>query len=102
MNVNNPFTFKTVEVELDRIIPHNQEVDEQYVSELMTRITTEGLNTPIYINEAYLLLDGIHRLEAHKRLGKSTIECKMVTCANEELFFAVMAVSYTHLTLPTI
>ena len=94
MNVNNPFTFKLIEVELERIKPHNQEVEEQYGNELMTRITAEALNAPIYINEGYFLLDGMHRLEAYKRLGKSTIECKMVTCANEELFFAVMERQY--------
>ena len=53
-------------------------LDYSKVSDLEESILQIGLLSPIIIDTDNNLLAGMHRLEAHRLLGKTTIECKRV------------------------
>ena len=54
--------------------------DPKKVAELMDSIAQEGLREPIDVLEVdgqYYGFSGCHRYEAHQRLGKETIKCRV-------------------------
>jgi sulfiredoxin len=60
--------------------PLPRQTDPQKVAALMASIAQEGLREPIDILEVdgqYYGFSGCHRYEAHQRLGKETIKCRV-------------------------
>ncbi|MEQ8998670.1 ParB N-terminal domain-containing protein [Coleofasciculus chthonoplastes] len=60
--------------------PLPRENDANKVLELMKSIQEEGLREPIDVLEVdgeYYGFSGCHRFEAHQRLGKETIKCRV-------------------------
>lgn len=60
--------------------PLPRQNDPQKVQALMESIEREGLHEPIDVLEvdgAYYGFSGCHRFEAHQRLGKETIKCRV-------------------------
>lgn len=60
--------------------PLPRQTDPQKVAALMESIAQEGLREPIDILEVdgqYYGFSGCHRYEAHQRLGKETIKCRV-------------------------
>jgi len=54
--------------------------NQKKVAALMTSIQMEGLREPIDVLEVdgeYYGFSGCHRYEAHQRLGKETIRCRV-------------------------
>jgi len=54
--------------------------DQNKVAALMESIKEEGLHEPIDVLEVdgqYYGFSGCHRFEAHQRLGKETIKCRV-------------------------
>lgn len=52
-----------------------READQEAVQELVDSISRVGLLNPITVDQEYMLIAGLHRLEAAKLLGWSEIEC---------------------------
>lgn len=64
--------------QIRRPLPRNN--DPKKVAELMDSIAQEGLREPIDVLEVdgqYYGFSGCHRYEAHQRLGKETIKCRV-------------------------
>ncbi|WP_040656252.1 sulfiredoxin [Rubidibacter lacunae] len=60
--------------------PLPRQNDPEKVRVLMESIAQEGLREPIDVLEVegrYYGFSGCHRYEAHQRLGKETIECRV-------------------------
>lgn len=60
--------------------PLLRENDQNKVAALMASIAEEGLREPIDVLEVdgeYYGFSGCHRFEAHQRLGKETIKCRV-------------------------
>ncbi len=60
--------------------PLPRQTDPEKVSNLMASIAEEGLREPIDVLEVeghYYGFSGCHRYEAHQRLGKETIKCRV-------------------------
>jgi len=62
-------------------------LDEGFVADLAVSIAETGLIQPIVVRavedaEAYRLLAGAHRLAAHRRLGRDTIQARVVTVSD--------------------
>lgn len=60
--------------------PLPRQTDPAKVAALMTSIQAEGLLEPIDVLEVdgeYYGFSGCHRYEAHQRLGKETIRCRV-------------------------
>ncbi len=60
--------------------PLPRENDPNKVAALMESIAQEGLHEPIDVLEVegqYYGFSGCHRFEAHQRLGKETIKCRV-------------------------
>lgn len=60
--------------------PLPRQTDSQKVNQLMESITNEGLREPIDVLEVegqYYGFSGCHRFEAHQRLNKETIKCRV-------------------------
>ena len=60
--------------------PLPRQTDSAKVTWLMESITTEGLKEPIDVLEVegkYYGFSGCHRFEAHQRLNKATIKCRV-------------------------
>lgn len=60
--------------------PLPRQTDPQKVKVLMESIAREGLREPIDVLEVegqYYGFSGCHRYEAHQRLGKETILCRV-------------------------
>jgi len=54
------------------------EIDKNKVSELVKSIQEIGLINPIALNKDLTLIAGLHRLEAHKLLNLTEIECNII------------------------
>jgi len=57
-------------------VKRRETLDQAKVAELAESILTEGLKTPIQVREdgkRFVLMEGLHRLEAAKALGETTI-----------------------------
>ncbi|PSF37341.1 chromosome partitioning protein ParB [Aphanothece hegewaldii CCALA 016] len=64
--------------EIRRPLPRQTDPDK--VQALMKSIATEGLHEPIDVLEvegSYYGFSGCHRFEAHQRLSKETIKCRV-------------------------
>ncbi|ACK67288.1 ParB domain protein nuclease [Rippkaea orientalis PCC 8801] len=60
--------------------PLPRQTDPNKVAALMASIAQEGLREPIDVLEVegnYYGFSGCHRYEAHQRLGKETIKCRV-------------------------
>jgi sulfiredoxin len=60
--------------------PLPRQTDLEKVNQLMESIAVEGLREPIDVLEVdgqYYGFSGCHRFEAHQRLGKDTILCRV-------------------------
>ncbi len=60
--------------------PLPRQTDPNKVNALMESIAKEGLKEPIEVLEVegnYYGFSGCHRYEAHERLGKKTIKCRV-------------------------
>ena len=60
--------------------PLPRQTDPEKVVALMKSIAQEGLREPIDVIEVdgqYYGFSGCHRYEAHQRLGKETIKCRI-------------------------
>jgi sulfiredoxin len=60
--------------------PLPRQTDAEKVKMLMDSIVHEGLREPIDVLEVdgqYYGFSGCHRYEAHQRLGKETIKCRV-------------------------
>ena len=76
--------MRVVDVPIDKIyVPSAKQktLDEEKVLPLAEDILENGLTTPIYVRlgkDRYVLQEGLHRVEAMKLLGSSTIEGHIV------------------------
>ena len=61
-----------------------RKLDDEKVDELAKSISVIGLLHPIVIDSENNLLSGRHRLEAHRKLGRESIECKLVSMSELE------------------
>ena len=61
-----------------------RKLDDEKVDELAKSISVIGLLHPIVIDSENNLLSGHHRLEAHRKLGRESIECKLVSMSELE------------------
>ena len=61
-----------------------RKLDDDKVDELAKSISVIGLLHPIVIDTKNNLLSGHHRLEAHRKLGRESIECKQVSLSELE------------------
>ncbi|MFX0100150.1 MAG: ParB N-terminal domain-containing protein, partial [Candidatus Hodarchaeota archaeon] len=60
----------------DIIIPENYDrVDFEEVGRLVESMKIEGQQIPVILSSNYILIDGLHRIEAAKRLEWAEIDC---------------------------
>ena len=74
--------------EIRRPLP--RETDSKKVESLMASIAEEGLREPIEVLEVdgkYYSFSGCHRYEAHQRLGKEKIRCRVRRASQSVLRF---------------
>lgn len=77
--------LNAVPIVLDDIyvpVKRRQTLDPARVEELAEDIIDNGLTTPIQVRrdkERYVLVEGLHRLEAARALGEPTIEALIVS-----------------------
>ena len=62
-----------------KINPGRRPVNLDGINELARSISEIGLLNPITIDQEYILVAGLHRLEAVKKLGWTEIECNICT-----------------------
>ena len=60
-----------------KINPGRRPANLDGINELVQSISEIGLPNPITIDQEYILVAGLHRLEAAKMLGWTEIECKV-------------------------
>lgn len=70
---------KTFEYSVFERLPGNRPIDEAHVRNLMQRMRKKYMMSPIQINQNFQVIDGQHRLEAHRRLG---LEVPYFVCNN--------------------
>ena len=76
--------MKRESVPIDKIyVPTKRRatLNDVTVAELAESILQDGLKTPIQVRadgDRYVLVEGLHRLEAAKSLGETTIHCYLV------------------------
>ncbi len=76
--------LKPVPINLDKIyvpVKYKDAVDRQKVEELTQSILEKGLLTPIHVRadkDRYVLVTGLHRLEAVRALGETQISALIV------------------------
>jgi len=81
--INNDWIKRGYEIEIDKIIiTPRRPIKEEIVKSLTKSIQEEGLLDPILISEENVLIAGLHRLEAFKRLRKKSIPCTIITKTN--------------------
>ena len=66
-----------INIESIQVNPGRREALPDAVRELADSISAVGLLNPITINRDYILIAGLHRLEAAKLLGWEEIECNI-------------------------
>jgi len=75
-----------IEINKIKVGTRLRKIDQSKVNDLVESIQLIGLLQPIVVDSDNNLLAGNHRLEAHRVLGETTIECKRVSLS--ELRFA--------------
>ena len=122
-DVATPNTQSIKEIELNQIKPNRfqprQSFDEQKINELSQSIAKHGILSPILVRETgaggYELIAGERRLRAAYLAGLIKAPCSVDSGVDQLslewagtykhyhscLFRTILAVSYTHLTLPT-
>ena len=85
--VANEIKFNGVELNINEIIikDRKRQADNEKVSEIMESVKEIGLLNPISVNktdEGYVLVAGLHRLTAYKRLGYNRIQAVIVNMDN--------------------
>ena len=74
----------TIAIAIDEIyvpVKRRQTLNPKTVEEIAESILAEGLLTPIWVRndgKRYVLVEGLHRLEACKALGEQTIDSVLV------------------------
>ena len=61
------------------VSPGRREAAPGDVKELADSILELGLINPVMVDQSYTLIAGLHRLEAMKLLGRTEIECTVIT-----------------------
>jgi len=77
-------TNQQIQVHNIKVGTRFRKLDDDKVDELAKSISVIGLLHPIVIDTKNNLLSGHHRLEAHKKLGRESIECKLVSMSELE------------------
>lgn len=64
--------FQTSKYDKFKILPENRNISEKHVANLVQSIADEdmGASTPIVVDKEMNIIDGQHRFEARKRLGR--------------------------------
>ena len=76
--------LNAVPIELDRIyvpVKRRRTLDANKIGDLAEDIIDNGLKMPIHVRRdgaRYVLVEGLHRLEAMRALGEETIEALVV------------------------
>ncbi|MEN3950962.1 ParB N-terminal domain-containing protein [Iodidimonas sp. SYSU 1G8] len=76
--------MKTVQVPIDQIyipVKHRKGLDQGKVEKLAKDILENGLRIPIHVRrdkDRYVLVEGLHRLEAARSLGEPAITSLIV------------------------
>lgn len=76
--------MRIIDVPLDKIyVPtaRRKSLEPEKIEPLAEDILENGLTTPIYVRlgkDRYVLVEGLHRIEAVRLLGETTIEAKVV------------------------
>lgn len=76
--------LKTVQVTIEQIyVPtkYRKSLDQKKVDKLASDILENGLKIPIHVRPdagRYVLVEGLHRLEAARALGEATIDSLIV------------------------
>jgi ParB family transcriptional regulator, chromosome partitioning protein len=77
-------------VEIDTIRSKNRvRQEEGDLSDLMNSMRLHGLLNPLTITEHRTLIAGQRRLEAARRLGWSTIQCRIIAEDNEQALLEI-------------
>ena len=77
-------TIKTISIAIDDIyvpVKRRKDLDPENVDRLAESILEEGLKIPIGVRRdgaRYVLVSGLHRLEACRALGEATVAAKLV------------------------
>ena len=70
--------MREVLLPLSILLPH-EEVVEERVKELLASLKEEGQKKPILVERnTFIILDGHHRVEGLRRLGKSSVKAVLV------------------------
>ena len=77
-------TNQQIQVHNIKVGTRFRKLDDEKVDELVKSISVIGLLHPIVIDTKNNLLSGHHRLEAHRKLGRESIECKLVSLSELE------------------
>ena len=77
-------TNQQIQVHNIKVGTRFRKLDDEKVDELVKSISVIGLLHPIVIDTKNNLLSGHHRLEAHRKLGRESIECKLVSMSELE------------------
>ncbi len=59
-------------------------IRQERIGELMESIRANGLLNPITLDQNHTLVAGLHRLTACKLLGFQEIECRILSCSDED------------------
>jgi ParB-like chromosome segregation protein Spo0J len=77
MLVRQPIEIAKIRVPVKRA----KTLDPEKVTEIAVSILDEGMLTPIHIRadkDGYVLLEGLHRLEACRELGEETVDAYLM------------------------
>lgn len=77
-------TMTMIAIDKVSIGSNRRPLKDHKVAELMQSIKANGLLNPITLDQNLTLIAGLHRLTACKLLGFTQIECKVVTCTDND------------------
>jgi len=87
MNVVLELEIKAIHIPWDLLPRDITGRSEDKVKEYVDMIESGVEFDPILVwdkgNGEYWVIDGVHRIEAHKRVGRSTIKAELISCENE-------------------
>lgn len=78
--------FKFALISINEVLPH-EDIDEKHLEELLVELKEKGyIEDPLVVDENTLvILDGMHRLEALRRLSCNLVPCMLVDYTEEEI-----------------